>query len=62
MPSTMEERRAELIRQLKLCGASIVENAESIIGTEEHLSGVTVRIYLDFNEAPHINVDRDFYP
>ena len=58
----MEEKRAELIRQLKLCGASIVENAESIIGTEKMLTDVTVSIYIDRDEIPHINVDRNFYP
>ena len=58
----MEEKRAELIRQLKLCGASIVENAESIIGTEKGLTDVTVSIYINRDEIPHINVDRNFCP
>lgn len=58
----MEEKRDELIRQLKLCGASIVENAESIIGTEERLVGVTVTIDFGDQIIPTINVDREFVP
>lgn len=62
MHVTMEEKREELIRQLKLCGASIVENAESIIGTEERLVGVTVTIDFGDQAIPTINVDREFVP
>ena len=37
-------------------------NAESIIGTEKVLTDVTVSIYIDRDEIPHINVDRNFCP
>lgn len=56
------DRREELIRQLKACAASIVENAESIIGTEKYLCGVTVTINFGDQVVPTINVDRDFVP
>ena len=57
-------KRAEIIRWVKLCGASIVENAESIVGKETKLVGVTITIHLDFDfdNVPYINIDRDFVP
>ena len=51
-----------LIEDLKAAGQSIVDNAESIIGTERYLHQVRVTITLNPSEATMINVDRDFYP
>ena len=48
----MEEKRAELIRQLKLCGASIVENAESIVSTEKRLTDVGAK--KEFEKHPDL--------
>ena len=51
-----------LIEDLKAAGQSIIDNAESIIGSEKWLHQVRVMITLNPSEATMINVDRDFYP
>lgn len=51
-----------LINDLKAAGQSIIDNAESIIGSEKWLHQVLVMITLNSSEATMINVDRDFYP
>lgn len=58
----MDNIHQNWIEYLKACGQSIVDNAESIVGSEPYLSDVTVSIYLRPGEAPYINVDRTFYP
>lgn len=51
-----------LIEDLKAAGQSIVDNAESIIGSERWLHQVRVMITLNPSEATMVNIDRDFYP
>ena len=51
-----------LIEDLKDAGKSIIDNAESVIGSEKWLHQVRVMITLNPSEATMINVDRDFYP
>lgn len=52
----------EWVKFMKAAGQSIIDNAESIVGTEPFLANVTVTVYLCPHEVPRINVDRDFYP
>ena len=52
----------EIIEIVKDVGQSIIDNAESIVGTEKYLSGLTIRININHSEIPTINIDRDFYP
>ena len=54
--------RERLIEDLKAAGQSIIDNAESIIGSEKWLHQVQVMITLNPSEVTMINVDRDFYP
>lgn len=54
--------RDEWIEYLKMCGESIIKNAESIVGTEAKLMDVTVTIHLNHAEIPTINIDRNFVP
>lgn len=55
-------RREDLIDQIKACGESIITNAESIVGTERFVTSLTVTIFVERDEIPRINVDRDFLP
>lgn len=54
--------RDKWIEYLKMCGESIIKNAESIVGTEAKLMDVTVSIRLNHAEIPTINIDRNFAP
>lgn len=57
----MRLTKEELKQRLIDCAESVIENAESIVGTEEYLSSLTVQLSIDaYDEAPTINVDRDF--
>lgn len=59
----MKDTREELIRQVKLCGASLIQNAESIVGSEEFLCDLCIRIDLEINNGiPTINIDKTFTP
>lgn len=44
------------------CAKSIIQNAESMVGTETYLTDVTVSIYLEAGSTPRINVDRNSVP
>lgn len=50
-----------LIDELIRAAETIKNDAESIVGTENRLGGLTVTIYLDSREVPRINVDKDLY-
>ena len=50
------------IKHVKACGQSIIDNAESIVGTEQYLSDITVSFSISPHEFSQINVDRNFYP
>ena len=54
--------RDRYIEDLKDSANAIYQNAESIVGTEEYLSDVTVTIYINHGEATRVNVDRNFFP
>ena len=59
-----QDNREKLIRKIKAMGQSLIDNAESIVGTEKHLSSLTISCYpcpLD-DEVPDIRVSKSFVP
>lgn len=53
----------ELIQNIKDCGQSLVDNAESIVNQCKYISGLTITCHVDDRDrAPYINVDADFIP
>lgn len=54
----------ELINDIKAAGASIINNAESILGNEKYFINVKVSFVIDRNKnnIPTINVSREFIP
>lgn len=56
--------REELINQIKACGQSIIDNADTILGDERYFLKVTVAfdIYRSRHTEPVINIDRMFTP
>ena len=56
--------REELIQQIKNCGQSIIDNAESILGDERYF----MRVNVSFDilrlkaQAPNIEIKREFAP
>ena len=54
--------RNELIDQIKHCGQSIIDNAESILGNERYFESITVifDINRDRNLMPDIQIQRRF--
>ena len=56
--------RNELIKQIKNCGQSIIDNAESILGNERYFESITVifDINRDRNWMPDIQIQRRFIP
>lgn len=56
-PMTREQR----IQQIKDCGQSIIDNAESIYGNFEYPASLEIVVSMPINEFPIITVKRDFY-
>ena len=56
--------RNELIEQIKHCGQSIIDNAESILGNERYFESITVifDINRDRNWKPNIQIQRRIIP
>ena len=54
----------ELLNQIKHCGQSIIDNAESILGNERYFTSVTVTfdVFRNVNFMPEIEVKRRFIP
>lgn len=60
---TTEERHEELIRQLKEVGESFIKNAKGIVGSDEYLTGLELRVVFDvYNALPEIKLVRTFLP
>ena len=54
--------REEIIRNIKDCGQSLIDNAENIVSDYKYARGFTITCYVDErNEAPYISVDTTFY-
>lgn len=56
--------REELIDQIKHCGQSIIDNAESILGNERYFESITIIFDINRNKncIPDIQVQRRFVP
>ena len=56
--------RNELIKQIKNCGQSIIDNAESILGNERCFESITVIFDINRNRnwMPDIQIQRRFIP
>ncbi len=62
MSINYEKDLKKKVDDLKTCAACIIENAESIVGSERFQRGLRVTITLDNEEIPNINVDKDIFP
>lgn len=55
--------REQIIQNIKDCGQSLMDNAESIVSNYKYAKGFTVTCYVDEgSEAPYISINTDFYP
>lgn len=54
----------ELIEQIKHCGQSIIDNAESILGNERYFESMTIIFDINRNRncIPDIQIQRRFIP
>lgn len=59
-----QDHREKLIRKVKAIGQSLIDNAESIVGTEKRLSSLTISCYpCPFDdEVPDIRISKSFAP
>lgn len=59
-----QDHREKLIRKIKAMGQSLIDNAESIVGTEKYLSSLTISCYPCplGNEVPDIRISKSFAP
>lgn len=55
-------KKEDLVDQVVACAESIAANAESIVGTEQFMTDLTITIYINRGEIPRVNVDRNFLP
>lgn len=58
MKFNLEER----IQQIKDCGQSVIDNAESIYGAYKYPQGVKITINLPCDAMPGITVEKEFTP
>lgn len=55
--------REQIIQNIKDCGQSLMDNAESIVSDCRYTRGITITCYVDEEDrAPYISVSTDFYP
>lgn len=53
----------ELIRQVREVGESLIKNCKGIVGTDEYLTGLELRIEFDVSDYyPEITLERRFVP
>lgn len=54
----------ELVEQIKHCGQSIIDNAESILGNERYFESITIIFDINRNKncIPDIQIQRRFIP
>lgn len=58
----MVYKREERIQQIKDCGQSIIDNAESIYGNYDFPQGLKIIVSLEMNEVPKITTVKSFIP
>lgn len=49
----------QLVDEVKLCGESIAENAETIVGTGLFENGIDITAYIHMDEAPYVRFGAD---
>lgn len=56
--------KEEVIQNIKDCGQSLIDNAESIVANYKYrCSGLTITCFVDEDDrAPHISIDSSFIP
>lgn len=55
--------REEIITRIKEAGQCVIDNAESIVGTENHLQKITITIDVDsLDKVPVVTVNKDIIP
>lgn len=52
----------ERLKQIKQAGQSIIDNAESILGTESYRNDLIITVKLLCHQVPEIIVKRTFIP
>ena len=59
-----QDNREKLIQKIKAIGQSLIDNAESIVGAETHLSRLVITCYPSpfDDEVPEISVKKSFVP
>ena len=59
-----QDPREKLIRKVKAIGQSLIDNAESIVGTEKYPTSLTISCYpCPFDdEVPDIRISKSFAP
>lgn len=57
-----ENTREEGIRQVQSIGESLIQNAESIVGTEKYICNVCIRVEINPGTVPKIEISRTFFP
>lgn len=58
-----KNRREEMIEKIKACGQYIVDNAESILGTDKYITDLYVTCnFYDRSEAPYVSITKDVVP
>lgn len=59
----MKERdQKKLIKQIKDCGQTIINNADKIAGGYKwQAEGLDIWIHLEYYDCPSINVEHDFF-
>lgn len=58
-----KNRREEMIERIKACGQYIVDNAESILGTEKYITDLYVTCnFYDRSEAPYVSITKNVVP
>ena len=55
--------KEKIIQNIKDCGQSLIDNAETIVGDYKYTNGFMINCFVDgINELPYISVNVDFYP
>lgn len=49
----------QLVDEVKLCGESIAENAETIVGIGNYENGIDITAYIHMDEAPYVRFGAD---
>ena len=60
---TNEQSKDELIHQIRYIGESLIKNADSIVGNEKYILGISISANVSIKDhVPYIHVEKDFLP